>query len=238
MELGPERLGAVRFRSTQTGERIKLDECSVKNPEYEMTCEGGKLVYSGDAPTTSFSAQVKILALDHKLPIESVSALEAPGGKMRFDFTWPGTPDAFEWAFLKGTLAGDIDRGKLKDVKLASAGLLRLSNLNFHDDGTLDFRKLSFKLVFDRGSLQFQPMKVFFGTTFMKIQGRVGMASHQIDLTRSVKTNIGRNVKHMLGIESDEEHEANNERDLYASEPTQDLEVKKMKGTWEKPVEE
>ena len=238
MELGPEKLGNVRFKTTQTGERIKIEECSVKNTEYELQCEGGKLVYSGDAPTTSFSAQVKIKALDHKLPIESVGALEAPGGKMRFDFTWPGTPSQFEWAFLKGTLAGDIDRGKLKAVKLASAGLLRISNLNFHDDGTLDFRKLSFKLAFDRGSLQFQPLKVFFGTTFIKVQGRVGMASHQIDLTKSVKTNIGRNIGHMLGIESDEEHEASNERDLYATDPVEGLDVKRMKGTWEKPTEE
>lgn len=120
------------------------------------------------------------------------SGLVRAPAKFEFDFEWPGNPSQFNLKELKGTLKGEIGKGRLVEVKPGATRILGLLTFQaVRRRITLDFsdlykRGLSFDSItgnfkIDKGNALTCDTKLVGPSTSMTIKGRTGLITQDFD---------------------------------------------------------
>jgi len=158
--------GALDFGSRRLVDGLEFDRLDLAGDYGRITGTGS---WRGGAAgsETRLLAQAEFNDFGAFLSHFEVDKLVQRGrGKLRADLTWPGSPGAFAFAALSGTVSGDLRRGTLPDVEPGVGRLFGILSL----DSVLRRLSLDFRDVFGRGF------------TVDRMQGDIRLASGQAEL--------------------------------------------------------
>ncbi len=186
-------LGAMKLASSRVADGMQIDSVEFTQPGLVISGSGTWL-RQGEADQSHFAIKVNADAMDDMLQTfgYNVAAVRKGRTELDIDAGWAGTPMAFSWANLNGTLHMQVHKGQLLDIEPKAGrlfGLLSFQSLPRRL--SLDFSDLFGKgMAFDRieGTFDITDGNAFTNDLHLRgpsadvaIAGRTGLAVQDYD---------------------------------------------------------
>lgn len=166
LRYGGETFGALDFSSRRLADGLDFDRLDLAG-DYGRITGTGSWRGGGGRSESRLMASAQFTDFGAFLGHWGVSKLVSGGrGKLEADLAWPGSPGAFAFPALSGTVSGDLRRGTLPDVEPGVGRLFGILSL----DSVIRRLSLDFRDVFGRGF------------TVDRMQGDIRLASGQAEL--------------------------------------------------------
>lgn len=168
LRYGGEHFGALDFSSRRLADGLDFDRLDLAG-DYGRITGTGSWRGSGGRSESRLVAGAQFTDFGAFLAHWGVGALVSGGrGKLQADLAWPGSPGAFAFPALTGTVSGDLRRGTLPDVEPGVGRLFGILSL----DSVIRRLSLDFRDVFGRGF------------TVDRMQGDIRLAAGQAELDK------------------------------------------------------
>ena len=142
-----EDFGALELGSRRLADGLDFDRLDLAG-DYGRITGTGSWRGSGEHIESGLVASAQFTDFGAFLARFGVSGLVSGGrGKLKADVSWPGSPGAFAFPALSGTVSGDLRRGTLPDVEPGVGRLFGILSL----DSVIRRLSLDFRDVFGRG---------------------------------------------------------------------------------------
>lgn len=127
LQIKNKRIGQVLLQGHPQGEDWKLSQLQVTNPDGKVTADG---VWYGVKPRTELNAVLEISDAGKVLARSGYpKTVENGSGKLVAKLAWTGTPMAFNYATLDGSLKLDTGNGRFLKIEPGIAKLLGVLSL-------------------------------------------------------------------------------------------------------------
>jgi uncharacterized protein (TIGR02099 family) len=142
-----ENFGALDFTSTRRADGLDFDSLELRG-DYGRISGRGSWRGSAASSESRLTASAEFSDFGAFLGHFGVRDLVRGGnGKLKADLAWPGSPGAFDFPALTGTVGGDLRKGTLPDVEPGVGRLFGILSL----DSVIRRLSLDFRDVFGRG---------------------------------------------------------------------------------------
>lgn len=242
LSYGSDRLGTLKIDTKKNDQTLEVTQAELRGPHLLAKIERGFQKW-GLAAKSSWRGSLTLDDFSHRFRnVKSMAGVEIQEGSLQFDLEWPGTWDQWGWGKARGQIRGRVRRGALLGVKNSGAQLLNFLSLNFGDSAMerLRFNALELRFDIDRGNVSTPKSKCYIGTTFVRLQGKTNFISDRLELDALVTPNLtGKTIVRALSLISEEEEQAELERELYLTEPEGALsKTIRIRGTWANPKQD
>lgn len=202
VRIGKKNLGEVGLVTSRTRSGLSIDRLSIGSGAYQLTAHG--YWNDGIKPISNLSGNISSQNLARMLQEWDLSpGIISNNASGNFSLTWQGTPFDFNVATLSGSFGLDIKNGTFTDLGtstnlkvglgriitlLSVQSLTQKLQLNFSDMTHSGFNFNVFKGQFTiyQGQASTSNVLIDGPVAKIKLQGRVGLATHDYDLQLGV----------------------------------------------------
>ena len=209
LQIKNKKIGQVQLQGQPENEDWRLSQLRVINPDGSVTADG---VWRGINPRTELNAVLAISDAGKVLARSGYpKTVEKGSGKLAAKLAWTGTPMAFNFATLDGTLKLDTDKGRFLKIEPGIAKLLgvlslqalpRHISLDFTDvfsDG-FQFDNINGNALIQKGVMSTQDLHLDGSAAKVTMQGSVDLNHETQQLRVEVLPAIGDGVSLLSGF--------------------------------------
>lgn len=203
---GPDRLGRLRLDLARTDSGLRMTDLSLNGEQASIEGTGSWMREDDGFVETGIDLRLRSDALGEFLRRAGYfSSLSGAPGDGELDLTWPGGPQAFDLARVRGSLRANIGEGRLLDVEpgvgrvlsvLNLAAIGRRMDLDFSDvtgEG-FSFDAIDGRVTIGNGIARIGSLQIRSSTADIRVRGSANLADQTLDQSLRVTPKIGTGV--------------------------------------------